>query len=228
MRLMKYSEILDLLNGYKEERFAQFQRQLIPTKQTILGVRTPILRNLAKEYKNYVEDFLTFPDEFYEVTFLKLTIVSLLPYERFCCYVEKCVEWIDNWATCDSFRAKCVKKHKAEFLPILEKIFQKQGEFSQRYVLVVLLFEYLEEEYLKIILSYIEKANKSFYYVHMAVAWLTAEICIKYFDFGISILKSGVLPIDTHNKSIQKSLESYRLTKEQKDCLRSLKIKNSR
>ena len=222
---MEYSELLNILNGFKEEEFASFQRKLIFTKQEILGVRTPILRKLAKQYQKYAEDFFTFPDDIYEVTFLKLTIISALPYEEFCLYVEDCVDRMDNWGICDSFKAKCLKKHKDEFLPVLEKIFQKKGEFSQRYVLVTLLAEYVEEKYLQTVLSYIKRADKDPYYVHMAVAWLTAEICIKHYDFGVSILRSEILPIKTHNKSIQKSVESYRLTKEQKDFLRSLKIK---
>lgn len=222
---MTYSQCIDVLRAYKEEKFAEFQRKLIPTKQKILGVRTPTLRKIAKQY---AEDFTTifdFPDEYYEVTFIKLTMVSALPYEQFILHVDTCVSLLDNWATCDSFKAKCIKGHKEDFLPIIEKIFNNGSEFYQRYALVVLLTEYVEEKYLFILKEYLSKSNTTPYYVHMAAAWLTAEILVKLYDKGIEILQSGILDIKTHNKAIQKAVESYRLTTKQKEYLRSLKIK---
>lgn len=221
-----YLQLLEKLNGYKEENFAAFQRRLIPTFQSILGVRTPILRRLAKDYKGSIEEVLNFPDEFYEVTFIKLTIVASLPYGQFVGYLPRCVSLIDNWATCDSFKAKCLKKHKKEFLPLLEKLFLDGGEFFQRYALVVLLSEYVQEEYLPIVKEYLHRADTRPYYVYMAAAWLTAEVLIKYYDFGVEILKEGRLDAKTHNKAIQKARESYRLTQVQKEYLNSLKIKN--
>ena len=222
---MTYSEFIEVLVAYREQEFAAFQCKLIPTKQMILGVRTPTLRKLAKQYADNFTEIVNFPDEYYEVTFIKLTMVSAMPYEQFLRYVEKCVAWIDNWATCDSFKAKCLSKHKEEFLPFIEKIFNNGGEFYQRYALVVLLSEYVEEKYFPILKKYLENANTAFYYVHMSAAWLTAEMLIKLYDKGVEILQSGILDITTHNKSIQKAIESYRLTKEQKEYLRSLKIK---
>ena len=223
---MTYSKLIERLKAQAEENFADFQRKLIPTKQKILGVRTPTLRKIAKEYLGEVEKIFSFPDEFYEVTFIKLTIISALPYEKFINYVEGCVALIDNWATCDCFKAKCIKNHKRDFLPVLDKIFACKKEFYQRYVLVVLLSEYTEKEYLQTALSYIAQAETQYYYVYMAAAWLTAEILVKHYDFGVDVLKSGVLDIKTHNKAIQKAIESYRLTAEQKEYLSSLKIKN--
>lgn len=223
---MKYSQFLDELNTYAEKPFALFQQKLIFTKQTILGVRTPVLRALAKKYAAYIQEFLSFPDEYYEVTFIKLTMISRLPYHLFVEYLPTCVNWIDNWATCDSFRAKCIIKHKDEFLPVLQSIFEKGTEFTQRYVLVSLLAYYVNEPYLATVYEYLRAADCSKFYVHMACAWLTAEVVVKAFDFGIRILQDKLLPIRTHNKAIQKAVESYRLTQEQKERLRSLKIKS--
>ncbi|MBQ8295669.1 MAG: DNA alkylation repair protein [Clostridia bacterium] len=222
---MTYLQFLNELKQNAEKPFASFQRKLIPTEQKILGVRTPILRALAKRYQANFEEIYAFPDEYYEVTFIKLTLVSALPYNEFLRYVESCVSLMDNWATCDSFKAKCIRKHRAEFLPMLEKLFSNGQEFYQRYVLVVLLSEYVEEKYLNILKNYIQRANTNVYYVHMAVAWLTAELLIKQYDYSVTLLREKVLDAKTHNKAIQKAIESYRLTKEQKDFLRSLKIK---
>lgn len=224
--MTEYFELLEELNKNKEENFADFQRKLIPTKQKILGVRTPTMRILAKSYQGEIEKLLSFPDEYYEVTFIKLIVVSSLPYERFVLYVENCVSLIDNWATCDCFKAKCIAKRKDEFLPVLERIYKLNNPFAQRYVLVTLLFSYVEDTYLPLIRKYIEQTPTDEYYLHMAVAWLTAEILVKRFEKGVEILQDKILPIKTHNKAIQKAIESYRLTHEQKEFLRSLKIKN--
>ena len=222
---MTYSKLLKILYDYKEEQFADFQRKLIFTKAQILGVRTPIMRKIAKENEWNVEELLSFPDEYFEVTFIKLAVVALLPYEKFVRYVEKCVSFIDNWACCDCFKAKCILKHKDEFLLVLQRLFDNGGEFYVRYVLVTLLSAYTEEKYLPVIRRYITQSNSSNYYVYMATAWLTAEIVVKYYDYGISILQQGILSKKTHNKAIQKAIESFRLTKQQKEYLRSLKIK---
>lgn len=222
---MTYSEFIDKILPFAEKDFACFQRKLIFTDRKILGVRTPILRKLAKELVDSVEDLLSFPDEYYETIFITLTAVSLLPYEQFLLYVERCVALMDNWALCDGFKGKCIKKNKDAFLNVLEGLFNKGGEYFERYVLVVFLTEYVEEKYLPLIKSYMRRSNTQYYYVHMAVAWLTAEILVKENAEGINILKEGFLPQKTHNKAIQKAIESYRLTHEQKEYLRSLKIK---
>ena len=221
---MTYSQFIEKLRGFAEENFAAFQRKLIFTKRKILGVRTPIMRNIAKEFTGDIKTLFSYPNEYYETVFIKLTAASLLPYNSFLNYIEECVLLMDNWALCDSFKAKCIKKHKEDFLTVLEKLFLHGGEYFERYVLVVLLAEYVENKYLDVIKAYIQRANTKIYYVHMAVAWLTAEILIKEYAYGVELLKEGVLPPKTHNKAIQKAIESYRLTEKQKEYLRSLKI----
>ena len=225
---MKYSDLLDVLHSYAEEKFADFQRRLIFTNRKILGVRTPILRKIAKEYTLEMENILSFPNEYYEVVFIKLTQVAQLPYEKFLLHLDDCVSWMDNWALCDCFKAKCIRKHKRDFLPVLQTLFDRGGEYWQRYPLVVLLSEYVEKEYLSDAEIFIAKADTSYYYVHMAVAWLIAEILVKEYDFGLELLKKRLTDTKTHNKAIQKAIESFRLTQEQKDFLRSLKIGNNK
>ena len=222
---MKYSEILNRLNTYAEKDFADFQRRLIFTKYEILGVRTPMLRKLAKEYASEFEEIFTFPNEYYEVVAMKLFQVAALPYEQFLSYLDACVALMDNWALCDGFKAKCIRQHKEAFLPVLRQLFLRGGEYEQRYPLVALLTEYVEASYLSSIKQFLVTADTSRYYVHMAVAWLTAEVLVKEYDFGVKWLKEGILDEKTHNKAIQKAVESYRLTNEQKETLRSLKIR---
>ena len=221
---MTYCEFIEKITPFAEENFANFQKKLIFTKRKILGIRTPVLRKLAKEFAGSIEDLLSYPDEYYETVFITLTVLSALPHESFLLYLERCVGLIDNWALCDSFKAKCIKENKEDFLGVLNSLFQKGGEYYERYVFVVFLSEYIEEKYIPLIKSYMQRASTQYYYVHMAVAWLTAEILIKEYEEGLVLLKEGFLPVKTHNKAIQKAIESYRLTHEQKEYLRSLKI----
>ena len=223
---MEYSQFLKILSSFAEEKFAEFQRRLIFTKYQILGVRTPKMREIAKQYADNFEEIFSFPNEYYEVVFIKLTMVSYLPYKEFLHHLDECVSLMDNWALCDCFKAKCIKKNKKEFLPVLEGIFRRGGEYEQRYPLVTLLYFYVEKDYLPILQKFIAKTNTKPYYAYMAVSWLVAEILVKEYDFGIEFLKSRIIDEKTHNKSIQKAIESYRLTNEQKEFLRSLKIKN--
>lgn len=222
---MTYSEFIERIVPFAEEDFARFQKKLIFTNRKILGIRTPILRKLAQEFKENIEDLLSFPDEYYETVFITLTAVSLLPYKRFLLYLERCIRLMDNWALCDSFRSKAIKQNKEDFIKILDKLFNRGGEYFERYVFVIFLTEYIEVKYLPKIKSYMQRAHMEYYYVHMAVAWLMAEILVKEYDEGVRLLEEGFLPVKTHNKAIQKAIESYRLTKEEKDYLRSLKIK---
>lgn len=222
---MTYSKFIEKLTPFVEAEFANFQRKLIFTDRKILGIRTPIMRKLAKEFAGDIEDLLSFPDEYYETVFITLTAISKLPYQEFLLYLEKGVSLIDNWALCDSFKAKCIKENKEDFLAVLDNLFKKGGEYFERYVFVVFLTEYIDKKYLSLIKSYMIRANTERYYVHIAVAWLMAEILIKEYVEGIKLLKEGFLPPKTHNKAIQKAIESYRLTIEQKEYIRSLKIK---
>ena len=220
---MTYSDFIEELKNHAEPSFAAFQKRLIFTKYEILGVRTPTMRALAKKYKEYLKEIFSFPNEYYEVVFIKLTIVSLLPYEEFVRYVDDCVLLMDNWALCDSFKANCIKKEKGRFFEKVKELFQKGNEYQQRYALVTCLYYYIEEEYFLSIEKFIREANIKLYYVHMAVAWLLVEILTKNYEYGVQLLKSELVDEATCHKAIRKGIESYRLTKEQKEFLRSLK-----
>ena len=222
---MNYIELVALLRENAEEDFAVFQERLIKTKYTILGVRTPKLRKTAKLFAGAIKELLEFPDEYYEVVFIKLAAVAALPYWELTLYLEKAVSLMDNWALCDSFRPKSVLKQRDEFLPIVLSFLEKLGEFEKRFAIVCLLVYYTEEKYLSVIENVLQTIDTKEYFVHMAVAWLVAEILIKHYDYGVSLLKKGLLKPKTHNKAIQKACESYRLTKEEKIKLNHLKIK---
>ena len=221
---MIYADLLSLLKSQAEPSLSAFHAKLIKTpKEEVLGVRTATLRKIAKSID--IEEAVYYPDDFYEVKFIKLTVISCLPYERFIEYLPYALPLIENWALCDGFKAKCIQKHRKEFLSKLEEIHQTGREFFVRYALVCLLNDYVTEEYLPVVFAYLRKTDCAEYYVHMAAAWLTAEVLVKHYDVGVAFLKEYSLDAKTHNKSIQKAVESYRLTNEQKEFLKTLKIK---
>lgn len=223
--MIRYQEFLAELNSFADEEYKVFHKRLLKNEKiSVLGVRVPQMRKLAKKYKNFVDELMTFPDDYYEVTFIKLTAVSLLKWEDFIKYVDKCVPLIDNWATCDCFVPKCIEKHKDEFLYFIFGYAHEDKEFYQRFALTTLLHFYVEEGYLQTILDILQQVDTSYYYVYMATAWLAAELLVKFYDVGIEFLQSGHLDKKTNNKAIQKACESFRLTAEQKTYLKGLKV----
>lgn len=221
---MLYREFLAELESLADESYKSFHMKLLKNDSIrVLGVRVPQLRKLAKRYKDSVDILMSFLDEYYEVTFVKLTAVSYLPFGEFIKYVDKCVPLIDNWATCDCFTPKCVAKHREEFLPYIRKYAAEDKEFYQRFALTTLLHFYVEDSYLETIFSLCERSDTSYYYVHMAVAWLVAETLVRYYDAAASFLLDNSLDKKTHNKAIGKACESFRLTDDRKNYLKGLK-----
>ena len=222
---MQYRQLLEILEDNADSKYREFHSRLLKNDNiNVLGVRVPILRKIAKQFIGDTDNLMCFPNEYYEVTFIKLTAVSNLKYEQFIKYVDQCVSLIDNWATCDCFTPKCIEKHKQEFLPNIDKYLSYDSEFYQRFALTTLLHFYVEEEFLEIIFDSIKKANsEKYYYVHMAAAWLMAEVLVKHYDLGIKFLQTETIDKRTHNKAIQKANESFRLSNEQKIFLKGIK-----
>lgn len=220
-----YEQLLAELKASAEPEYAAFHKRLLKNDNiNVLGVRVPTLRKIAKRYKNSIDPLLCCDETYYEVTFVKLQAVALLPWDKFIRYVDRCVPLIDNWATCDSFTPKCIASHKDDFLSYIYNYADSGKEFTQRFALTSLLHYYVEEKYLQTIFDIVrEKVDLNQYYVHMAAAWLIAEVLVKYYDEGVEFLKENKLDTKTHNKAIQKACESYRLTEEQKEYLKTLK-----
>lgn len=222
--MITYDEVIFRLKESKDEKYAAFSSKLLKNESIkLIGVRTPALRALAKEWRGETDTFLTFPDEFYEVTFLKCALAGALAYDEFIKRVDCVVPLLDNWATCDTFGAPCVKRHKKEFLPFIEKYLKSDKEFTVRYGLVMLLRYYMDEEHLPLIFKSVKELTKKDYYITMGAAWLIAETIVKFYDDGIRFLKEENLPKELHDKAIRKAVESFRLSKEKKAFLKSLR-----
>lgn len=221
---MTYEEVLECLFSEQDEGYREFQSALIKNDSIhLIGVRMPILRRLAREWKGELESFLAFPDEWYEVTFLKFSLYALLPFDMFTANICEMVGLLDNWATTDGFHAKCIAKHREEFLPYIRAFSCDGREFVERYALVSLLHDYVEEQYLPEIFAALERADGTKYYTGMGAAWLFSEVLVKQYDAGREYLKEGKLSPFVHNAAIRKATESFRLSKEQKEELKSFK-----
>ena len=223
---MTYQSLLEELRSYADEKYRAFNAKIVAIpEERFIGVRTPQLRKLAKKYKAEWECMLTFPDEYYEVTFLKCATLGMQSYPIFTEHLAKILPRIDNWAICDCFEAPCIRKNREDFLKYVDAFRFSSHEFTSRYALVQLLKYYCEEEYLPYIFESMEGCDHSKYYVSMAAAWLMAEVLIKHYDTGVAALKRGTMPAVTHNRAIQKARESFRLSAEQKEELNAMKRK---
>lgn len=222
--MITYEEVLKRLKQNADPAYRDFHKRLLKNESICnLGVRTPVLRALAKEWRGERHVFMSFPDEYYEVTFIKFQLLSALPYGEFVAELDGAVALIDNWATCDCFRAPCIKKHREEFLPVLERYLRDGREFVVRYALVTLLEYYMSEEYLPIIFNAVLSVDAGVYYIKMAAAWLLAETLVHFYGEGVRFLRENALNGDLRRKAIQKARESFRLSPDQKEELKLLK-----
>lgn len=208
----------------------------------ILGVRVPILRDyakkLAKEYE--IHDLLTYIDnEYYEEIMLQGMLIGLendkdknkvknkdiRNIKHILKDIEKFVPKIDNWAVCDGFCTglKITKKHKKEMWDFLQKYVTSDKEFEIRFGIVMILDYYITEEYLEKDFSIFDDIKSDRYYVQMAVAWAISICLIKFYDKTIEYLKHAKIDKFTYNKALQKAIESYRISDEQKAELRKMK-----
>ena len=227
-------EISDYLISLSDKKYLDFTQKLnakMNLKQ--LGVRIPLLRNYAKELsKKYELEYLynNINQCFYEEVMLKGFIIGQykkIDFSELKKYLLDFVPKINDWAICDTFCAglKITKKYKKEMYELIEYFLKTNKEFQIRFSLVMLLDYYIEDEYIDKIFKIIKSIKNEEYYVKMANAWLISFCIIKYYDKTYEFLKNNKIDLFTHNKAIQKSIESYRLTTKQKEELRKLKKK---
>ena len=208
----------------QDKKYQEFQKKLCPENDNIIGIRIPVLRKFAKENKDKIDiNELNF--KYYEEIMLRGMLLGMqenLDLED----IKKFIPLIDNWAVCDTFCAglKQVKKHKEEFFEFIKPYLKSKKEFEVRFAVVILLDYYIEDDYIDFILKELSKIDSEKYYTNMAIAWCYAECFIKYYDRTLKFFESNKLNKFVRNKSIQKAIESYRLTNSQKEVLRKLKV----
>ncbi len=225
---MEYKDFCAALMAEADEGFAEFAQKGILTERPILGVRTPRLREMAREIvkRGEVAEFLKNVPVSYEEVVVRGFVIAYLPYEEMMGYFDEFLKLMDNWAVCDMFSAtlKSVRKHREEFLEKIDAIVRTGAEFETRTGLVCLLDHYVMVEYLPVIFEYVETvAEREEYYVKMAVAWLVAECFIKFPEITESYLMTCHLPKWTFNKTISKICDSRRVDEDAKQRLKKIR-----
>lgn len=209
-----------------EEEYREFSSKLMPTveKSKVIGIRTPLLRKFAKSLENY-EAFLTeLPHKYFEENNLH---AFLIEREK---DFEKCIEklnvflpYVDNWATCDSMKSKILKKEPEKLLEHIKIWLKSKDTYSVRYGINLLMSFYLDENFKRDYLMLVADIKSDEYYINMMRAWYFATALAKQYKQTLPYIENKVLDKWTHNKTIQKATESLRITKEQKEYLKTLK-----
>lgn len=223
------TELQRSLFELQDLKYRDFQSKLLPKteKEKIIGVRTPILRKFAKEFAQTKEaqKFLQeLPHQYYEENNLHLMLVTQIrDYKKCLKEVTQFLPYIDNWATCDLPLPKCFEKHKAELIVDVKNWIVSNDTYTIRYGIGVLLRLYLDEDFKDEYPKLVSAVISDEYYVNMMIAWYFATALAKQWKAVIGYLKDRKLPEWVHRKTIQKAIESNRITEEQKAELRGLR-----
>ena len=225
------TNIQEELFKLQDKEYRNMQIKIIPTvnPDTIIGVRTPELRNLAKRLfkeNNYIEFINDLPHKYFDENQLHAFIISMIKdYDECLNYFNKFLPYIDNWATCDQQSPKVFLKHPNELLEEIKKWIKSKDAYTIRFGVSMLMRNYLDKNFKPEYLEMVSKIKSNEYYVNMMIAWFFATALAKQYESTISFIENKRLDIWVHNKTIQKAIESYRITQDHKDYLRSLKIK---
>ncbi len=225
------NDILPYLQSVSDKKYKDFTKKLIPniSESRILGVRTPILRSLARTLKDtdVSRDYLcALPHTYLEENHLHgFLIENERDFYKAVEKLEAFLPHIDNWATCDCVRPKVLKRDLPALYTYIKRWIKSSHTYTVRYAIGLLNSFYLDSEFDKSHLSLVSKVESDEYYINMMIAWYFATTLTKQYDSTIPYIEDAILPKWTHNKAIQKAIESYRIDDKTKAYLRTLKIK---
>lgn len=223
--------ILNLLLENKDDEYAVFQRKLIPNidPDTVLGVRTPVLRKISKSLikdKAGLDFLKELPHKYFDEYQLHGFMISQIKDFDLCIYeLERFLPYIDNWATCDQTSPVIFKKNKEILLPYISRWIKSEKTYTVRFAIGMLMQHYLDEDYKKEYLYMVSGVKSDEYYINMEIAWYLATALAKQYDDAFEIIKLKSLDKWVQNKTIQKAKESYRISTEKKSILNEYKIK---
>ncbi len=226
-------EIRTELFNLQDEKYRDFQAKLIPTVEadTIIGVRTPLLRKYAGQLlkRDDIQEFLSdLPHKYFDENQLHAFILSgMKDYEKCVNEVNKFLPFVDNWATCDQMSPKVFKKHRQELTGSIKVWLKSKETYTIRFGVGMLMEHFLDDDFDLKYPEAVSKIRSDEYYVNMMTAWYFATALAKQYESVLPYIEDIKLDAWTHNKAIQKAVESYRITDEQKAYLKSLKVKKS-
>ena len=218
------------LLGMQDRKYGDFMKKLIPTSdpEEIVGVRTPALRELAKELgkRSDINDFLgDLPHRYFEENQLHSFVISALKdYETCVEEVGRFLPYVDNWATCDQMSPRVFKKNKEDLLVHIKKWISSEEIYTVRFGIGMLMTHYLDENFDISYPGMVAEIKSEEYYVNMMRAWYFATALAKQYESVIPYIEQNRLDEWTHNKAIQKACESYRIPDQRKIYLKDLKV----
>ena len=216
----------------QDPKYRDFQCKLMPTvdPDTVIGVRTPELRKFAKAFGKEPEaaDYLKIlPHKYYEENNLHgFLIEQIRDFDACIEALDKFLPYVDNWATCDMISPKILGKKTDCLLVRINEWIKSDKTYTVRYGIGMLMRYYLDENFEKEHLKIVSGINSEEYYINMMIAWYFATALAKQWESTLPYIENRVLPVWVHNKAIQKAVESNRISTEQKEYLKTLKIKS--
>ena len=228
---MILDEIRDKLFKMQDIGYRDFNSKLIPTvkKEDMIGVRTPELRKYAKKLlkEEGVEDFLhLLPHKYFDENQLHAFIISEIKDFKLC--IDELINflpYLDNWATCDQLSPKIFKKYRNDLLPHIYEWLKSDKTYTVRFGIGMLMEHFLDEDFKSEYPEMVAAVRSEEYYINMMTAWYFATALAKQYESILPFIEGNKLDTWTHNKSIQKAIESNRINAEQKNYLKGLKIK---
>ena len=228
---MTVEGIREKLFELQDEKYRDFQQGLIPSveQKEFIGIRTPALRKLAKElYKagELDEFFNDLPHKYFDENQLHAFAISeIKDFDECMKALEEFLPFVDNWATSDQMSPKVFKKNKKELFSHIKKWLQSDHTYTVRFGIGMLMQHFLDEDFDLSYPEMVAEIRSDEYYINMMIAWYFATALAKQYESILPFIEEKRLSPWTHNKAIQKSVESYRITDEQKTYLRRLKVK---
>ena len=228
---MIVEEITNELFKMQDEKYRDFNSKLIPTvdKEAMIGVRTPELRKYAKQLvkREDVGEFLySVPHKYFDDNQLHAFILAEIKDFGVCLEeVKSFLPYIDNWATCDQLSPKVFKKHRKELLTHIKEWINSDKTYTVRFGIGMFMEHFLDEDFDMAYPEMVAEIRSEEYYINMMTAWYFATALAKQYEKVLPFIENKKLDTWTHNKAIQKAVESYRITDEQKTYLKGLKVK---
>lgn len=225
---MKKEELQEMLVSLQDEPYREMQQRLIPNvaPETIIGVRTPELRRLAIELEDADSFLRVLPHTYFEENQVHSFLLEReKDFEVAIESVDEFLPFVDNWATCDQLRPKAFRKHRSELLPYIRRWIASEQTYTVRFAIGMLMCHYLDDAFDVSYPEMVASVHSQEYYVRMMVAWYFATALAKQYDVIFPYISGYRLEKWTHNKAIQKAVESYRITPEQKEFLKQYRIK---
>lgn len=219
-------EIQKHLFELQDMAYRDFHSRLMPgiDKETIIGIRVPVLRKYAKSIAGteLSEKFIKeLPHRYYEENNLHMMLITRIKdYDRCLLEIERFLPYIDNWATCDFPAPKCFENHKEDLLPVIKRWIASSETYTIRYGIGMLMRLYLDADFDPEYVRIVAEVKSDEYYVNMMIAWYMATALAKQWDVVIPYIEEHRMPDWVHRKTIQKAVESYRITDEQKRYLK--------